>query len=179
MRSKTVSRRSFVLPLVTVASGMLLLAAGPPQPSDMPAATQGDNLRAAAATVNAKRADAYRRKDVAGIAAEYTADATYVELLPRLEVMKGRAQIQQHFHDLMAANANDLATNVTTAEMSGDGTATVGGDYSLGVAGGKRISGHFFQVLRKEGGTWKIAMQAFARPEPITSIEASEYHVGG
>ena len=112
-------------------------------------------------------------------AREYTADATYVELLPRLEVMKGRARIQQHFHDLMAANANDLATNVTTAEMSGDGTAIVGGDYSLGVAGGKRISGHFFQVLRQEGGTWKIAMQAFARPEPITSIEASEYHVGG
>jgi hypothetical protein len=79
----------------------------------------------------------------------------------------------------MAANANDLTTNVTMAEMVSKDEALVGGDYSLGMAGGKRIAGHFFQVLRQEGGSWKIAMQSFARPEPITPVEASNYNNGG
>ena len=178
MRSKAASATRFFLPVTTIASGFFLLAAAP-QPADMPAPTGADGLRAAATAINAKRAEAYRRKDVAGVGAEYTADAIYVELLPRLDVMKGRAAIQAHFHELMAANANDLTTNVTMAEMVSKDEALVGGDYSLGMAGGKRIAGHFFQVLRQEGGSWKIAMQSFARPEPITPVEASNYNNGG
>ena len=150
MRSKTVSRRSFVLPLVTVASGMLLLAAGPPQPSDMPAATQGDNLRAAAATVDAKRADAYRRKDVAHIAAKYSPMRLTWSCCPGSRVMKGRAQIQRHLPRSDGCKCHRPRNQRNNGRDVGDGTATVGGDYSLGVAGGKRISGHFFQVLQRK-----------------------------
>jgi hypothetical protein len=55
----------------------------------------------------------------------------------------------------------------------------VGGDYYLSARGGQKISGHFFQVLKRDTGTWKIAAQVFARPEPVTAVEGNEYHTGG
>ena len=57
---------------------------------------------------------------------------------------------EEHF---MAANATDLVTKVTTAEMTGNDTAMVGGDYYLSARGGQKISGHFFQVLKRDTGT--------------------------
>jgi uncharacterized protein (TIGR02246 family) len=148
-------------------------------PADMPQPTQQDNLRMAATNLLAQRSEYYRKGDLNGLTSLYTSDATYVQLLPRLSVMQGRDQIQQHMRELMAAKASDLVLTVTTADMTGKDRMMVGGDYYVAVQGGKKVSGHFFQVLRQDGGTWKIAMHAFARPEPVTAIEASEYHVGG
>jgi uncharacterized protein (TIGR02246 family) len=145
----------------------------PPQPPDQ------DNLRAAAANLNTQRTEYYRKGDLAGLTSVYTPDAMYIQLLPRLSVMKGRAQIQQHMRELMDSKASDLVLTVTTAEMTGNDAMMVSGDYYVAVQGGKKITGHFFQVLRREGRTWKIAMHTFARPEPITPIEARQYHVGG
>src|SRR5690349_17169280 len=123
-------------------------------------ATQGD-VKAVATALSAEQSEFYRKRDAAAIAAEYTTDATYIELLPRLEMMQGRAQIQEHFHELIAANATDLVSMVTSAEMTGNDTAVVGGDYFLVARNGKKISGHFLQELKREGGAWKIAMQVF------------------
>ena len=145
----------------------------PPQP------TEQDHFRTLASNRNAQRSDFYRKGDLAGLASLYTPDASYIELLPRLSVMHGRDEIREHMHDLVAAKAQDLVLTVTTAEMTGRDSMMVGGDYYVMVQGGKKISGHFFQILRQDGGTWKIAMHAFARPEPVTSIESREYHVGG
>jgi uncharacterized protein (TIGR02246 family) len=146
---------------------------------DMSPPTVQDNARVVASNVNAQRSDYYRKGDLAGVVSVYTPDATYVQLLPRMMVMKGRDQIQQHMRELMAAKASDLVLTVTTAHVTGTDRIMVGGDYYVMVEGGKKVYGHFFQALRNEGGTWKIAMHAFARPEPVTAIEASEYHVGG
>ncbi len=159
-----------------IAAGMVLLAAAP-QPQDLPQATTEDGVRAAATALNAQRADFFQRKDVRGVASEYTPDATYVELMPRLEVLQGRDQIQHHFQELLDAHSTDLTPTVTMAEMLGRDTALVGGDYSL-VTGNKKISGHFFQVLRRDGPTWKIALQSFARPEPVTVGEADNFRGG-
>ncbi|MBV8525235.1 MAG: DUF4440 domain-containing protein [Acetobacteraceae bacterium] len=141
--------------------------------------TGQDQLRTVATSINAKRGELIRKKDAAGVAAMYLPDATYVELLPKLQVMLGRAQIQQHFQELIAAGVGDAVYTVTEARTIPSGAVEVGGDYYLNVRGGKRISGHFYQVLRQDGGNWKIAMHVFARPEPVTAVESRQYNMSG
>ena len=176
----------FLIPIVASTLGMVLPVAAQqsgqrPQSyqQDVSKPTEQDNLRTAATAVNAQRGELFQKKDLAGLTALYLPDATYIELLPRIQVMQGRAQIQQHLHDVMDASATDLVATVTSAQMGGNGMMKVGGDYFLVVKGGNKIYGHFFQELRQDEGTWKIAMHAFARPEPVTAIEARGYHVGG
>jgi hypothetical protein len=86
--------------------------------------------------------------------------------------MKGRAQVQQHMHELIDAKASDISLAVKTADMTGK-DLMVGGDYSVMVQGGKKVTGEFFQMLRRDGETWKVAIHVFARPEPITATEFS------
>ncbi|MBV8526297.1 MAG: nuclear transport factor 2 family protein [Acetobacteraceae bacterium] len=136
-----------------------------------------DQLRMIATSINAKRGELFRRKDPAGLAAIYTADATFVEILPRIQVMHGRLEIQQHFKDLLAAGAGDLVFTVTQAQPISRDAMQAGGDYYINVKDGKRISGHFFQILHQDGGDWKIALHFFARPEAVTAIEALQYNM--
>ena len=79
----------------------------------------------------------------------------------------------------MQANSNDLVLTVTRAQITSNGTIDAGGDYFIAVGSGKKIFGHFFQELKRESGTWKIAMHVFARPEPVTTLEMKQYNVGG
>jgi len=173
----------FLLPVLVLSGAMVVPAAAqqfsPQQHAynqDVASPTQQDNLRTIAANVSEERAQLLRKKDAAGIAALYTPDATFVELLPRLDVMHGRGQIEGHFRDLLAANTSDLMPTVTVAEMAGNGMMIAGGDYALTVGGGKKIYGHFFQTLRQEGRTWKILSESFARPEPVTAVETNQYN---
>lgn len=133
-----------------------------------------DMLKETATAVNRQRSELFAKKDAAGIASLYTADATYIELLPRLQMMSGRPQIAQHFRELFAAHGTQLESAVTSAQMIDANTQLVGGDYFI-VAGGKKIAGHFVQILRRDAGGWKIASHVFARPEPITVGEEEQY----
>jgi uncharacterized protein (TIGR02246 family) len=139
-----------------------------------PEPTAGDELRTAATAINSRRSEYFRQHDAAGIASMYTQDATYVELLPRLQMMSGHAQIQQHFEEMFNAKATELRSTVVSAAMVTSDTQLVGGDYSL-VAGGKQIMGHFVQTLRREDGVWRIASHIFARPDPVTAGEKDQY----
>jgi hypothetical protein len=58
----------------------------------------------------------------------YTPNATYIELLPRLLMMGGRARIEEHFRDLFKAHATELKSSVTSASRI-DGDNALGGDY--------------------------------------------------
>ena len=136
-----------------------------------------DRLRMIAGAINTKRGELFRKKDPAGLAAIYTPDATFVEILPRIQVMHGRAEIRQHFQDLLEAGAGDLVFTVTQAQTISSGAMQAGGDYYINVKDGKRISGHFFQILRQDSGNWKIAMHFFARPEPVTAVETFQYNM--
>src|SRR6476659_5200398 len=78
-----------------------------------------DNIRTIATNVNNQRTEYYRRGDLKGLTSMYTADATYVQLLPGMNVMKGYAQIQGHLSELMKAKASDIVATVTTAVMRG------------------------------------------------------------
>ncbi len=136
--------------------------------------TDHDNLATMANAVNAQRSAMFAKGDAAGVASLYTADATYIELLPRLIMMGGRARIEEHFRDLFKAHATELKSSVTSAARIDGDNALVGGDYYI-VAKDRKTMGHFVQILRQEGGTWKIISHVFARPEPITFQENSEY----
>jgi ketosteroid isomerase-like protein len=180
------SRKTVLIPVVAIVTGMILPVAAqqarrapPSYQQDVAQPTEQDNLRTVATNINAQRSELFRKKDLAGIASLYTPDATYIELLPQIQVMTGRAQVQQHLRELMTASATENVPTVTTAQLGADGQIMVGGDYYLVVGADKKVGGRFFQVLRKDGGTWKIAIHAFARTQPVTASEVSNYHVGG
>jgi len=147
-----------LLPIVAITIGTAL-----------PAPAQQDrtqDLKAAAAALIAERVQFYNKKDAAGIAAEFTSDAIFVELLPRLEVMHGKAEIQKHYQQLFDAGATSFDQRITQVELNGNEAGVMAGDYSV-VANGKTITGHWFEVLRHEAGTWKATVHIFARPNPI------------
>ena len=153
-----ISARQLLLSIVAITIGTAL--PGPAQQNRM------QDLTAAAAAVIAERSELYNKKDAGGIAAEFTADATFVELLPILEVMHGKAEIQKHYQQLFDAGATNFSQKITQVELNGNDTGVMAGDYTV-FANGKTITGHWFEILRQEAGTWKTTVHVFARPEPI------------
>jgi uncharacterized protein (TIGR02246 family) len=153
-----ISARQLLLSIVAITIGTAL-----------PATAQQNStqdLTAAAAAVITQRSELYNKKDAGGIAAEFTTDATFVELLPRLEVMHGKAEIQKHYQQLFDAGATNFSLKITQVELNGNDTGVMAGDYTV-FANAKTITGHWFEILRQEAGTWKTAVHVFARPEPI------------
>jgi len=135
----------------------------------LPAAAQQDStqeLKAAAAALIAQRVELYNKKDAGGIAAQFTPDAIFVELLPRLEVKHGKSEIQKHYQQLFDAGATGFDQKITQVDLNGNEAGVMAGDYTV-VANGKTITGHWFETLRREAGTWKAAIHVFARPNPI------------
>jgi uncharacterized protein (TIGR02246 family) len=156
--TRMTSARQLLLSIVAVTIGTALPAA--------PQQNSTEDLKAAAAALIAQRVQLYNKKDAAGIAAEFTPDAIFVELLPTLEVMRGRAEIQKHYQQLFDAGATTFHQKITQVELNGNEAAVMAGDYSV-VATGRTITGHWFEILRQEAGTWKAAVHVFARPNPI------------
>jgi uncharacterized protein (TIGR02246 family) len=144
----------------------------------VPESTNERELRRIASDLNNQRAAYYRKGDLVALTSLYTSDATFVELSPEYQSMKGRDQIRQHMQELMNAKATDIVFNVAQAEMAGNDTITVSGDYYVVRQGGQRASGRFTQLLRQDGGTWKIASHSFARPQPITASEIAACGLG-
>ena len=155
---RTISARQLLLSIVVITIGTALPAAA--QQNSM------QDLTAVAAAVIAERSELYNKKDAGGIAAQFTEDATFVELLPRLEVMHGKAEIQEHYQQLFDAGATKFSQKITKVELNGNATGVMAGDYTVFV-NAKSITGHWFETLRQEAGTWKTAIHVFARPEPI------------
>jgi ketosteroid isomerase-like protein len=150
------SARKFLLPLAVTVSAL-------------PTAAQQNSVqdfKTAAATIIVQRTQLYNQKDAAGIASQFTADAVFVELLPRLTVVHGKAEIQKHYQQLFDAGAANFDQKITEAEPNDSTTGMIAGDYSV-VVNGKTITGHWFEILRQEAGTWKATTHVFARPESI------------
>jgi ketosteroid isomerase-like protein len=124
-----------------------------------------------AASLNVRRSGCYQRHDLASIASLYTAEATYIELMPVLQVFKGRDQIKSHLEELSGASAVGLVPTVTDADRNPDGTILVAGDYLVLSRETTESVGHFVQSLRWEDGAWRIATHVFARPDPLTTEE--------
>jgi len=147
-------------------------AGSEPVPARAAPATDRQNPNYIAVDLNLRRSQLYRRGDTVGVAALYTEDAAYTELLPMLQVLKGRDQIKGHLDELISASALTIAPTVQSAERNADGTLAVSGDYVVLTGDDTRIIGHFIQTLRQENGEWRIASHTFARPDPLTQAEA-------
>lgn len=177
MRNRTTCAEAMLAVFLALTASIMPAGA---QPKAQPAHSEAVGLLPGAQRpidiaidLNSRRSGLYKQEDLAGIAALYTADAMYIELLPVLQVLKGRDQIRGHFEELINASAVNIVPTVLSAEKKPDGTIRVSGDYVVLSSEGAQTEGHFVQTLRFEDGTWRIAEHVFARPDPITAAEMS------
>jgi len=103
-----------------------------------------------------------QKKDAAGCASLYTADALLVFLQPKLAVKQGHEAIQKHYQAIIDAGATNMASEVEHLEMRGNDVAWAAGPYLVTVKG-KTIQGNWSGMLKREGGTWKWASVSAAR----------------
>jgi ketosteroid isomerase-like protein len=125
------SARQFLLSIAVIVSAL-------------PTAAQQNStqdLKTAAAAIILQRTQLYNQKEDAGIASQFTADAVFVELLPRLTVVHGKAEIQKHYQQLVDAGAANFNQKITEAEPNDSTTGMIAGDYSV-VLNGKTITGN-------------------------------------
>ena len=61
---------------------------------------------------------------------------------------------------------SNITLELKNLELRGNDGVWAAGNYSVTVKD-KTIEGHWFRILKRENGAWKIAMEAFARPDAI------------
>jgi len=98
--------------------------------------------------------DNYNRGDAAGIAALYTADATFMP--PNAEFISGREAIQATFQAIMDSGVKALKLQTLEVEDFG-GTASEVGRYTLEDGGGQVLDeGKFLVIWKNVDGQWKL-----------------------
>ena len=103
----------------------------------------------AANALGARESELLMKKDAAGIASLFTSDGLLVMLAPQFAFKPGR-----------------------NMELRGNDGVWAAGNYSV-IVKDKTIQGDWFRILKRENGTWKIALEAFARAGAIDALPAS------
>lgn len=142
------------------------------------AGVQGQQPAAKGATVDAaikQIADAYEKASRAGdakaIAALYTEDA--VEMPPDEPPVKGRAAIEAYYQKQFSGEVKPqgLTLNHIEARAMGDAGYDVGTyQQTLTPPGGKspmKVTGKFTVILKREGGSWKVAYAIYNSDQPM------------
>jgi uncharacterized protein (TIGR02246 family) len=106
------------------------------------------------------------KKDAAGIASLFTSDGLLVMLAPQFAFKAGRDVIQKHYQGVIDAGASKITLELKNLELRGNDGVWAAGNYSVTLKD-KTIQGHWFRILKRENGAWKIAMEVFARPDAI------------
>src|SRR5262249_48314354 len=112
------------------------------------------------------------KKDAAGIASLFTSDGLLVMLAPQFAFKPGRDAIQKHYQGIIDAGASSITLELKNMELRGNDGVWAAGDYTVTVKD-KKIQGNWFRILKRENGTWKIAMEAFARAGTVDAPPAS------
>ena len=112
--------------------------------------------------LGAQENDMLSKKDAAGIASLFTSDGLLVMLAPQFAFKPGREAIQKHYQGIIDAGATTIVLELKNLESRGNDGVWAAGNYSVTVKD-KTIQGNWFRILKSENGTWKIAMEAFAR----------------
>jgi uncharacterized protein (TIGR02246 family) len=112
--------------------------------------------------LGARESELLSKKDAAGIAALFTSDGLLVMLAPQFAFKPGRDAIQKHYQGVIDAGATSIVMELKNLELRGNDGVWAAGNYSVTVKD-KAIQGNWFRILKHENGTWKIAMEAFAR----------------
>ena len=116
--------------------------------------------------LGAKENELLGKKDAAGIASLFTSDGLLVMLAPQFAFKPGRDAIQKHYQGIIDAGASKITLELKNLELRGNDGVWAAGNYSITLKD-KTVQGHWFRILKRENGAWKIAMEAFARPGAI------------
>lgn len=116
----------------------------------------------AANALSARESELLSKKDAAGIASLFTSDGLLVMLAPQFAFKPGRDVIQKHYQGIIDAGATGITLQLKNVELRGNDGVWAAGTYSVTVKD-KTIQGNWFRILKRDNGTWKIAMEAFAR----------------
>ena len=116
----------------------------------------------AVTALSARENELLTKKDAAGIASLFTSDGLLVMLAPQFAFKPGRDAIQKHYQGIIDAGATSITPELKNMELRGNDGVWAAGNYSVTVKD-KTIQGNWFRILKRENGTWKIAMEAFAR----------------
>jgi ketosteroid isomerase-like protein len=111
-----------------------------------------------------RESDLLSKKDAAGIASLFTSDALLVMLAPHYGFKPGRDAILKHYQGIIDAGATGITLELKNLELRSNDSIWAAGNYSVTVKD-KTIRGNWFRILRRENGTWKIAMEGFARAD--------------
>jgi len=126
----------------------------------------------AANALGARESELLGKKDAAGIASLFTSDGLLVMLAPQFAFKPGRDAIQKHYQSIIDAGASGITLELKKMELRGNDGVWAAGNYSV-IVKDKTIQGNWFRILKSENGTWKIALEAFARAGAIDAPPAS------
>jgi uncharacterized protein (TIGR02246 family) len=122
--------------------------------------------------LSARESELLNKKDAAGIASLFTSDGLLVMLAPQFAFKPGRDAIQKHYQGIIDAGASSITLELKNLELRGNDGVWVAGNYSI-IIKDKTIQGSWFRILKRENGTWKIAMEAFARAGAVDAPAGS------
>ena len=122
--------------------------------------------------LGARESELLSKKDAAGIASLFTSDGLLVMLAPQFAFKPGRDAIEKHYQGIIDAGATNITLELKNLELRGNDGVWAAGNYSVTVKD-KAIQGSWFRILKRENGTWKIAMEAFARAGVIDAPPVS------
>src|SRR4029077_5070672 len=135
----------------------------------LPICAQQQDLQEVMDAINALGArenELLGKKDAAGIASLFTSDGLLVMLAPQFAFKPGRDAILKHYQGIIDAGATSITLELKNLELRGNDSIWAAGNYSITVKD-KTIQGNWFRILKRDNGNWKIAMEAFARPDAI------------
>jgi uncharacterized protein (TIGR02246 family) len=122
--------------------------------------------------LGARESELLGKKDAAGIASLFTSDGLLVMLAPQFAFRPGRDAIQKHYQGIIDAGATSITLELKNLELRGNDGVWAAGNYSV-IVRDQTIHGNWFRILKRENGTWKIAMEAFARAGAIDAPASS------
>jgi uncharacterized protein (TIGR02246 family) len=126
----------------------------------------------AANALSARESDLLSKKDAAGIASLFTSDGLLVMLAPQFGFKPGRDAIQKYYQGIIDAGVSNITLELKNLELRGNDGVWAAGNYSVTVKD-KTIQGNWFRIQKRENGTWKIAMEVFARADVIDAPPAA------
>ena len=147
-------RTMFAVVLLTVSCFSLPIFA---QQQDL------QEVMSAANALGARESELLSKKDAAGIASLFTSDGLLVMLAPQFAFKPGRDAIQKHYQAIIDAGASKITLELKNLELRGNDGVWAAGNYSVTLKD-MTVQGHWFRILKRENGAWKIAMEVFARP---------------
>jgi ketosteroid isomerase-like protein len=123
-----------------------------------------DPATAAIGAANKKFVAAFNKKDAAGVAATYSADANAFP--PNAALIKGRAAIQKMWQDVIDSGIASVALATTEVE-SGGNIAYESGTYEMRLKDGKVADkGKYCVVWKKVNGQWMLHRDIWSTDMP-------------